>query len=208
MWKNDRAEVAEMESRLAMMKKKEEYAAAVASAAASAAESPAVIFKSRKSVTSAMAAPLPAAASAGVSSSGRSSRSSGSQLNRVLSLSPPSPRESYSVPGAPSAERKERHTRKGSTMALAPVHLEHGEDTEADRIVVSQPMSIPESSCLQSLEPEVDGDVEGGSGAAAGGAAVAVGDLPHNNYDQAAIESDDLPPPHGWEVRTTPSGEK
>ncbi|CAM9513345.1 unnamed protein product, partial [Hapterophycus canaliculatus] len=190
MWKNDRAEVAEMQSRLAMIRKKEEYAAAVASAAASAAESPPVIFKSRKSVTASTAAPaskrvVPAAPPGG-SSCSRSSRFS-AQL-------PPSPRGPSSIVGVPATGRREPHMRKTSTVAFAPVDLEHGEYTGARSIALSKPLSVPGSPCLPSPEPELSSryrDIERGSGAAYGPAA-----------------SDDLPPPQGWEIRTTPSGDK
>lgn len=219
MWKNDRAEVAEMQSRLAMIRKKEEYAAAVASAAASAAESPPVIFKSRRSVTSSVAEPAaPAAVPApeGASTCARSSRFA-AHLERVVSLSPPSPREISSVAGTPAAGPRERHMRKTSTVAFAPVDLEHGEDTRVGKIAVPRPQPFLESPCLPILEgpclssPEsdvssVETDVEHGAGAAAAGASAGLADIPEDEDGEAA--SDDPPPPQGWEVRTTPSGDK
>lgn len=198
MWEEDRAEAAEMESRLAMIKKKEDYAAAVASAAASAAQGPVSIFKNKKTRT--------AEAATADGSSINNNNKANAATGAVESMLPISPSSEVSrvttcsfttVPGP-----EERHKRSVTIAALSAVDLESEEGT-----VVS---AVPPASVLsqQSPEPQVgsrDFDVESGAGAT--GAAAAADAATPDNASKGAVE-DDSPPPQGWEVRTTPSGDK
>lgn len=197
MWENDRAETAEMESRLAMIKKKEDYAAAVAAAAASAAQAPVTIFKSRR------AAPV-------VADSNVKAGAGADGANSPPPLSPPplvSPQATRSFAAADVP--KERQDRIDTAAALSPIDLEGNngkiEGAGSAASVPSQP-SILESPCWQSPEPKQmgnDWDVESGVGAAGADAGTAM----PGNTGKGGVD-DDLPPPQGWEVRTTPSGEK
>ena len=173
MWEKDRAETAEMEARLAMIRKKEEYAAAAASAAASAAKSPATIFRSRKQ----------GSAHGGGGASRRGSATS--DMASVLPLSPPSPRSPNSSQTASSVTGPaERHNLDSSVANLSSLGANRSIPTAS---VGSTP------SAVQSP----DWDLESGSGAA-----TAAGKSGSGTVD------DDRPPPQGWEVRTTPSGER
>jgi len=198
MWENDRAETAEMESRLAMIRKKEEYAAAAASAAASSTQSPAAIFKRKPG-----AAALDGAAANGGTSSRRASGTS--EIDSVLALSPPSPRSPASVKtissaatttaaGAAAGSTDRQHSLKVAASDVSSVDLRTGRNTN----------SFAPTAPMQSPEP----DLESGSGGAAvaAGAADAGTGAPDNSGEGAV--DDDLPPPQGWEVRTTPSGDK
>lgn len=202
MWEKDRAETAEMESRLAMIRKKEEYAAAADSAAASSAQSPATIFRSRK----------PGAAASG--GAGTSSRrgSATSEVESVLPLSPPTPRSPASLntlssattattADAPSGSAERQHGFKAAVSDVSSVdpHLGSGGKTNS---------SVPPAAAMQSPEAKIDWDLESGSGGAAvaPGAAGAGSGAPGNS-GKGAVD-DDLPPPDGWEVRNTPSGDK
>ncbi|CAN0465139.1 unnamed protein product [Ectocarpus sp. 12 AP-2014] len=197
MWKNDRAEMAEMEARLAMIRKKEDYKAQVASAAASAA-SPVPIFKSRKSQNNSPSSFSPSPATA---SSRNGHHANPSDLGDMLPLSPP---DLVSLPSsagtASTAEGWDGHHKRMATKAaFSPKDLEHDEQSvgsiaNTPRDPQQSPsLAFLESSLLQSPEPQVsnvDQDVELGSGSA------------------AAPVDEDLPPPPGWEARTTPRGDK
>ena len=207
MWEFDRAETAEMKSRLAMIKKKEDYAAAVAAAAASAAQTPVTIFKSRKTT--------PAADAESNKEPNAAAPPPPKGVDSVLALSPSSEisrqstRSFTAVPGP-----GERHKRKVTMAALSAADLE-SEDGRADGTVspasaLSQPSTPPVSRSRQTPEPGVespDWDVESGVGAAGAGAGADAGAATLDNAGESAVE-DDSPPPPGWEVRTTPSGEK
>lgn len=193
MWENDRAETTEMESRLAMIKKKENYAAAVASAAASAAQTPVTIFKSKKTTAAAASDNEASAATAAAAGDG----------NSVLPLSPPLPPSPKTVGSSTTTTGgpKERHKRTVTTVALSSIDLgsEEGKiDSAVRRASGPSRPSLLGSSCRPIPELEsVDWDVESVVGSAA-------------MLDSASKStfSDDLPPPQGWEVRTTPSGDK
>lgn len=195
MWEEDRAESAEMEARLAMIKKKEDYAAAAASAAASAARGPVTIFKSKKTAS--------AAAAAG---GNNKADTAPDVMDSVLPLSPLSPQTTCSFTTVPGPE--ERHKRTVTIAALSAVDLESEEgkvNSAMPPASVPSQSSIPESPLRHLPETglaSADWDVESGAGAA-GSAAAATPD----NTGKGAVD-DDLPPPKGWEVRTTPSGEK
>lgn len=201
MWEKDRAETAEMESRLAMIRKKEEYAAAAGSAAVSSAQSPATIFRSRKPGA---AAPGGTTAAAGGASSRRGSGTS--EVDSVLPLSPPTPRSPASMKTTSSATTATTAGAAGAPAAAAvgstERHLSSGRRTNS---------SVPPAAAMQSPEPELlkgDWDLESGAGGAAvaPGAAGADSGAPGNS-GKGAVD-DDLPPPQGWEVRNTPSGDK
>lgn len=200
MWKNDRAEMAEMDARLAMIRKKEDYKAQVASAAASAA-SPVPIFKSRKSQNS---SPSSFSSSPTAASSRNGHYAKPSDLGDMPPFSPPLP-DLVSLPSsagtASSAKGRDgRHKRMTTKAAFSPHDLEHEEQSIGSSTVStprdprqSPSLAFLESPLLQSPEPQVsntDRDLEIGSGSA------------------AASVDDDLPPPQGWDVRTTPSGDK
>ncbi|CAM9122910.1 unnamed protein product [Ectocarpus sp. 12 AP-2014] len=197
MWKNDRAEMAEMEARLAMIRKKADYRAQVASAAASTA-SPVPIFKSRKSQNNSPSSFSPSPTTA----SGRNRHHANpSDLGDMLPLSPPDLVSLPSSAGTASAAEgwDGRHKRMATKAAFSPKGLEHDEQSVVSAANTprdprqSPSLALLESSLLQSPEPQVsnvDQDLELGSESA------------------AAPVDEDLPPPPGWEVRTTPMGEK
>lgn len=186
MWKNDRAEMAEMDARLAMIRKKEDYKAQVASAAASAA-SPAPIFKSRKSHKNSPSS-FSSSPTAASSRNGHHAKPSG--LGGMLPLSPPLP-DLVSLPSSAGTAstgdgRDGLHKRMTTKAAFSSTDLEHEEQSICS--TVNTPRDPRQSPSLQ--VSNIDQDLELGSGSA------------------AAPVDDDLPPPPGWEVRTTPLGDK
>eukprot|EP00752_Nemacystus_decipiens_P009206 g8222.t1 len=211
MWEHDRAETAEMESRLAMIKKKEDYAAAVASAAASAAQAPVTIFKSKKTSPVAAASTNEAANVAALPTPPPDGVDGVLPLSPSSEISRQSTRSFTAVPGP-----GQRHNRKVTMAALSSVDLESDDGTvngaASPASALPQP-SIPEEPYRQTSEPGLGSasswDVEAGVGAA-GGAGAGTGAAAAATQDNAGKGGvdDDMPPPQGWEVRTTPSGDK
>lgn len=177
MWKNDRAEMAEMASRRAMVEKKEQYVARAASAANSAALTPVSIFKKKSA----------ASASASASSS----------------------------PATVTAKEEEEDEEE-ENVALSSIDLhsgdeeggENGTTTDKASVVPARRSVLP--SILESprrqksslgQEEGVDWDLESGSEAAAAGGTA-------DDTSKGVVIDKDLPPPEGWEVRSTPSGDK
>lgn len=154
MWKNDRAEMAEMASRRAMIKKKEDYAALAASTAHSTGNHSVAIFK-RKSASS-----------------------------------------------TPATVKDEESPKNVGFSSVDFGGSGKGEKNTNNMVVPASPVlpSVLESPRRQdSLEQEgTHWDLESGP-ASTGGA--------EDNAGEVAVD-EDLPPPEGWESRSTPSGEK